>query len=123
MSLDDNSAVDVRLVGGNGTFGTVEVGFEGVWGTICHNKWDKKEAEVICRMLGYPNGLATNFSTFGSGSGRIWLSDLNCDGEEQSIADCVVDPWGVEESCDHSMDAGVICLSECRQRIICVVWT
>ena len=82
-----------------------------MWGTVCHNSWDQKDALVVCRMLGYPKGLASNFSTFGNGHGRIWLSNVDCKGEEESIADCVTAPWGEDESCDHTMDAGVICLS------------
>ena len=45
--------VTVRLVGGpNPRAGTVEL-FGKVNGTICDDKWDGHEAEVVCRMLGY----------------------------------------------------------------------
>ena len=54
----DDSAVcnngAVRLMGGEREWeGTVEVCFNGRWGSICEDSWDNREAAVICRQLGY----------------------------------------------------------------------
>ena len=43
---------DVRLTNGSSHLeGRVEVCFGNLWGTICHNSWDNRDAGVICKQL------------------------------------------------------------------------
>ena len=43
----------VRLVGGSDSAeGTVELCFNNHWGTICDDRWDDNDADVVCRQLG-----------------------------------------------------------------------
>ena len=46
---------DVRLVNGTSELeGRVEACFGNLWGTICHNSWDNRDAGVICKQLFNP---------------------------------------------------------------------
>ena len=44
----------IRLVGGKNKFeGRVEVCQDGQWKTVCNDEWGDKEAQVVCRQLGF----------------------------------------------------------------------
>ena len=44
----------VRLVDGPlKNAGRVEICINGVWGTVCGFGWNRNDAEVVCRQLGY----------------------------------------------------------------------
>ncbi|NXC23059.1 DMBT1 protein, partial [Corythaeola cristata] len=93
--------------------GRVEVLHKGVWGTICDDRWDLREAKVVCRQLGCGTALsAPPESKYGEGEGQIWLSDVNCTGTEASLTDCEAKPWG-DNICNHVEDASVECSGHC----------
>ncbi|PFX27847.1 Deleted in malignant brain tumors 1 protein [Stylophora pistillata] len=100
--------ISYRLVGGNSrSEGRVEVYYARQWGTICDKGWDLTDAGILCRMLAYTGARAT--PKYGQGSGRIWLSDVKCNGTEDSIFRCKNAGWGNVDNCDHSNDAGAEC--------------
>ena len=91
--------------------GRVEVRFAaGDWGTICDDSFGDEDASVICNMLGYQYGIsvARSHVYFGSGTGSIFMDDINCVGSETSILACQYRGWG-RHNCDHDEDAGVRC--------------
>uniref|UniRef100_A0A6I8Q375 Soluble scavenger receptor cysteine-rich domain-containing protein SSC5D n=1 Tax=Xenopus tropicalis TaxID=8364 RepID=A0A6I8Q375_XENTR len=106
---------NVRLIGGdNECEGRVEVKHQETWGTVCGRQWGAKEASVVCRQLGCNTSneyFSTKATFFGAGSGKIWLSNVKCTGDEPSLAWCMHNTWGIEK-CDHTEDVGVICTGE-----------
>lgn len=93
----------------------MEIFHDGHWGTICDDSWDKKDADVVCRELGYREALsAPTHAIFGEGNGHIWLADVECLGTESSIEDCQHKGWNVIGYCFHEEDASVICTNDTR---------
>ena len=91
----------------------MEVNHNGQWGTVCDDNWEKTDADVVCRELGFPGAVAAHGSAyFGRGSGPIWLDDVGCSGNEHTLDSCPSNHWG-NNTCDHSQDASVVCQSEC----------
>ena len=91
--------------------GRPEVYHSGEWGTICNNGWDSNDAHAVCQQLGFSGPDQTCCSSQGSGTGRVWLENLQCDITDDWISqDCDVSTWG--STCAHSQDAGVRCERE-----------
>ena len=62
----------MRLVNGSApSNGRVEVSYGGTWGTICDSYWSDSNARVVCRQLGFLDGVAQANSYYGAGMGRM----------------------------------------------------
>ena len=98
------------MVGGkDAKEGTVEIFYQGIWGTVCDDDWDIQDASVVCRMIGYDSALtATTKSHFGMGSGIILLDEVKCIGNESNLMQCGHDRTG-ETNCGPAEAAGVVC--------------
>ncbi len=79
--------LNLRLVDGNG-FGTgrLEVLHEGIWGTVCRDRWSQINNVVACRELGFSTGTFT--TEFPRGRGQIWLDDVVCTEADRSLKLC-----------------------------------
>ncbi|XP_035384435.1 antigen WC1.1-like [Electrophorus electricus] len=89
--------------------GRLEVYHNAVWGSICDDQWDIRDAEVVCRQLGCGKALrADGSAAFGAGEGVIWLNRVKCRGDEIHLWDC---SYSLKKhtDCSHIEDAGVTC--------------
>ena len=92
-------------------YGRVEVLYKGVWGTICGDYWDLRDADVVCRQLGHEGALSApkfRYPAFGQNTGQIWLNGVNCEGNETSLSECKHLGWGAHD-CRYYFDASVVC--------------
>ena len=120
----------VRLQGGaNSSEGRVEICLNNEWGTVCDEMWDAIDAIVVCRQLRSPFiGIHNNITdsmymyctvqftgaealtgaSFGEGTGMIWLTSVECTGNESMLMNCTSRSSSVN-TCSHAQDAGVRC--------------
>ncbi len=119
----------MRLVGGTSNLeGRVEICLNDEWGTVCDQMWNFNDSSVVCRQLGLAfNGMrcfkktfSGDFYTFfivdkesevsiSQGTGRIWLDNVQCAGNEGALMNCAANSSG-NHSCTHSQDVGVKCV-------------
>ena len=92
---------------------------EGEWGTVCDDgdgtdgsasvQGNNNMATVVCRMLrSGSSGTVHNKAGMGQGTGKIWLDNVDCTGNELRLADCSRNNFG-SHNCNHGEDVGITC--------------
>lgn len=101
---------DVRLVNGpSSNKGRVEVYYDGIWGTICDDSWNRRDGDVVCRQMGFEGAELIQYRAhFGEGTGPIWIDQIHCERSANSLLECRHNGWGIHD-CRHREDAGVEC--------------
>ena len=68
-------------------------------------------AHVVCKQLGFSRGAASfNAGVFDeSENSTIWLSNVNCRGDESNLAQCSHSYWGYT-GCSHNEEVGIVCI-------------
>lgn len=90
----------------------MEAYVDGQWGTLCQDWWNLVDGVVACQQLGY----GTVYDTlrelpFGSNEDLpILIDNLRCRGDETRIQDCLAFFGNMSHNCDHSKDAGLVCI-------------
>uniref|UniRef100_A0A8C1ZFJ9 SRCR domain-containing protein n=1 Tax=Cyprinus carpio TaxID=7962 RepID=A0A8C1ZFJ9_CYPCA len=102
----DAGAQNISLVNGlDACSGRVEI-FYGTWGAVCGQSWDIDDAAVVCRQLGCGRAVIADGQSLFGVRGNVWLSEVNCKGNESSITQC---SQRNGNNCPQSNEAGVIC--------------
>ena len=126
--IEDCTDGEVRLAGGqNDAEGRVEICIGGIWGSVCDDSWDNRDAAVVCQQLGFQGNsmclcavlvLASYVlfnlkdvtvhynSHFGEGKGPYHLTNVYCYGDEENLLSC---SFSTNHNCERNEDAGVTC--------------
>ena len=110
-----------RLSGGQSQRdGLVQVYYNKTWGWVCCDQWDKRDADVACRMMDFDGSLSADFETENNTETLLglWHNHVQCAGNESSLFACVHGGFGYHD-CKGKRNAGVTCKS--RGKIIFVV--
>ncbi|XP_061182408.1 deleted in malignant brain tumors 1 protein-like [Saccostrea echinata] len=78
-------------------------------GTVCSDRWDDMDADVVCRQMGFPSGTASFLPRDYMNNHIIF--NVRCQGNETNVQQCPVDEWDMFGNCVYHGDAGVNCMN------------
>ena len=88
----------------------IQVNYNNNWGWVCADQWDKQDADVACRMMGF-DGSLSSFKENQEGQEtkyRLWFNNKKCTGNERSLFSCAQDGLKPHD-CEEGQRAGVTC--------------
>eukprot|EP01084_Bolivina_argentea_P304020 524992_1 len=116
MLPSDAESKSIRLVGGPSVLaGRLEIFDNGIWGTVCDDYFDERDAKVACVQLANELGISennVNFARFmgnlyGEGTAPILWNNLFCNGSETTLSDCKA--FNHQINCRHDQDVSISC--------------
>ena len=111
MYQERNVSKKLRLVNGyRSSEGRVEIRIGGKWNTVCNLGWNVDIANTVCNILGFGGAMETfHHAYFGKGRGLIRVVNVECLlSTTPTFTSCVLSS-GVNNTCSHVNDVGVIC--------------
>ncbi|XP_067881379.1 scavenger receptor cysteine-rich type 1 protein M130-like [Heterodontus francisci] len=107
ICTDENWSL-ILTNGGSWCDGRVEIYYNGSWGRLQDRHWTLNDANVVCTQLGCGEATAAyNYSKDGESEGPIWVNDVQCEGNELQLQNCIL--FTLNSSLTDSMDVGVLC--------------
>uniref|UniRef100_H2ZUW0 SRCR domain-containing protein n=1 Tax=Latimeria chalumnae TaxID=7897 RepID=H2ZUW0_LATCH len=102
--------------GGSRCDGHLEVFYNGTWGRVLDNSWDLNDADVVCRQQDCGSALqAYNSSQYSHGAGHVWLTGVECLGNESALHHCNRPPMGQSDASD---DVGLLCSEHLKLHLV-----
>lgn len=105
------SVPSARFIGGRSPReGLVQVYYNKTWSWVCVHQWDRKDADVACRMMGFDGSLSAAFENdnFKGPEIPVLVNNMRCTGNESSLFVCAHDGLG-HHDCKIKRKAGVVC--------------
>lgn len=106
----DNIGFDFRLAGGSDkSNGRVEIGYNGRWGIVCAWSWQTADAKVLCRTLGYKDGIVTYKTNSSLTFSYPWVTGFFCQGDEPTTMTCLNTGFNstfLHDLCQYGRDPG-----------------
>lgn len=91
--------------------GLVQLFYNNTWRTVCDEQWDKRDADVVCRMMGYEDSttvLRKSANSNQENNPAGWTSNLKCIGNESTLFQCYHEERRLGQ-CVHGENAIVSC--------------
>lgn len=84
----------------------------GKWGYVCDDKFGLKDADVLCRELGFKMGAmevrGSSYYPPTDANAPFNMDEVECKGNETSLRECDFKGWGVN-NCGPDEVVGVVC--------------
>ena len=101
--------------GPNNASGRVEVCHFGCWRTVCDEGWNRYDANVACRQLGFETeqAMPVTGGYFGGviSNRPIHISQSACGMDDDVLVNCNMSQFKLN-NCTHCQDAGVFCYGQ-----------
>ncbi|XP_067665056.1 scavenger receptor cysteine-rich type 1 protein M130-like [Haliotis asinina] len=100
--------------------GFLEVRINGIWGSVCGSGFDDRAANIACKQLNFKGGVAYSPAVYNpfhstgqhiiSEKRPILMTDVVCNGNEDSLAKCAYKSRSTTNWCDYyAPRAGLLC--------------